>query len=368
MRILILSVPIGSGHIKAAGAIEQALRKINPDARIKWENCFNWVYPLYGRTYKSIYDFAQKKARPLLKFFYRGFGVDTGSSDLLYKFHRATADRFRILLEEFKPDYIFCTHFSPGYFSALYKKRFHYKIGTVITDYYIHPHWVNKEIDHYFIPHESLTAQILSYGVGKNQVYPFGIPVGQKLEGNIDKERARNIFGLKKDRISTVVMGSRIFGGEWYGLVREIADFDYDLLILCGENHSARNKINKLNGKANLKTYGMIQNIYDLMSICDILITKAGGITTTEATKVGPCLLFANSIVGLEDKNEEFFIRHQAARKLTQKNAREVLGELLNNPQKMNKMRKNLKRLGKRNSALNIAEVIFKSLNGKKSI
>ncbi len=368
MRILVLSVPVGSGHIKAAGAVEQALTRLTPKAQIRSENCFQWVYPLYGYAYTSVYKFAQKRARRLLKFFYGGFGVDSGSSELLYKFHQATADRFKNLLEEFKPEYILCTHFSPGYFSALYKERYRYKLGIVITDYYIHPHWVNKEIDHYFIPHESLIDQLLSYGPSRNQIYPFGIPVGQELETEIDKDKARKSFGLEKNRICAVVMGSRVFGGEWFSLVQKIVDFDYDLLVLCGENSSARKKIERLRGRANLKTYGMIKNIYDLLSICDILITKAGGITTTEATKVGPCLLFANSIVGLEDKNEDFFIRHNAARRLNNKNAKSTLSDLLNSPEKMSEMRKNLRNLAKKNSAQNIANVIFKSLNGQRGI
>ncbi|MCK4453455.1 hypothetical protein KAU59_03780, partial [candidate division WOR-3 bacterium] len=137
MKILILALPVGSGHVKAAKAISHALTKIDPDVQIRYENCFKWVYPLYGYLYTTIYDFAQKKARNLLKFLYGGVGVNSGSSQLLYRMHKILACRFRYLLEEYKPDYILCTHFSPGYFSALYKSSYHYKIGIVVTDYYV---------------------------------------------------------------------------------------------------------------------------------------------------------------------------------------------------------------------------------------
>ncbi len=359
MKILILAVPIGSGHIKAAKAIHQAIKKINTGVQIKFEDCFRWVYPLYGYSYKKIYDFAQKRARNLLKFFYSGVGVTTGSSEFLYKVHKTIAYKFRYLLEAYTPDYILCTHFSPGYFSALYKEEYHYKIGIVVTDYYVHPHWVNKEIDHYFIPHEYLIEQIMSYDIKKVQVFPFGIPVALELEGTIDKGAARKRFGLSKERISAVVMGSRVFGGEWFELVKEIVDFDYDLLVLCGENKAAMDRIKKLRGKANLSTYGMVERIHELIATCDILITKAGGITTTEASKVGPCLLFANSILGLEDKNEDFFIQHGAALRFTKENAKSVMSDLLSNPEKIKEMRKNLESIGKRETAFNIAKVIL---------
>jgi len=360
MRILLLAVPIGAGHIKAANAIKQAIEKLSPESNVRFENCFQWVLPMYGFLYKNVYEFAQKHAIWLLKIFYQGMGVKSGSNKLLYFFHKITAYRFSKLLDKYRPDYILCAHFSPAYYSALYKKFFGYKIGVVVTDYYIHPHWVNKEIDDYFIPNEDLTTQLLNYGVPKLQIYTFGIPVNLSLEGEIDKDSASKRFGLSPKRISAVVMGSKVFGGEWFEIVKEIVDFDYDLLILCGENKEAMQKIKNLMGKANLKVYGMVDRIQELIAVCDILITKAGGITTTEATRAGPCLLFANSILGLEDKNEEFFINHKAGLKITKDNAKMIMSDLLHHPDKIADVKKNLLGLGKKNSALNIAKVILK--------
>jgi processive 1,2-diacylglycerol beta-glucosyltransferase len=297
----------------------------------------------------------------LLKILYGGMGVSSGASEFLYRSHRAIACRFRELLVTYQPDYILCTHFSPGYFSALYKDEYGYRIGVVVTDYFVHPHWVNNEIDHYFIPHEFLTEQIVGYGAKAEQVHPFGLPVALELEGAIDQAAARKRFGLSKNRVSATVMGSRVFGGEWFELVRELVDFDYDFLVLCGDNKSVQEKIKKLKGRSRLTTYGMVPRIYELIATTDILITKAGGITTTEATKVGPCLLFANSIVGLEDKNEDFFIEHGAALRLTTENAKSVMADLLSHPEKIAKMRKKLKSMGKKKPAINIAEVILHS-------
>ena len=359
MKILVLAVPVGTGHLKAAKAIMQASKKIAPQAVVRFENVFDWVYPLYGQIYTKVYDFAQKKALGLIKFFYGGVGVESGSSDLLYKGSKVLAYRFRELLREYKPDYILCTHFSPGYFASLYKEEFNYKIGIVVTDYYVHPHWVTREIDHYFIPHESLTDQVVSYGAEKEQVYPFGIPIGLELEAGVDKAAARRRFGLSQKRLSATVMGSRVFGGEWFEVTRELVDFDYDFLVLCGDNKEAAAKIGALRGKSNLKIYGMVERIHELIGTTDILITKAGGITSTEAAQAAPVLLFANSIVGLEDKNEDFFIGHGAALRLTKGNAGQVMAELLAEPSKMSQMRKNLKRLGKKKTAINIAKTIL---------
>ncbi|MGD8979138.1 MAG: hypothetical protein PVH23_03590 [candidate division WOR-3 bacterium] len=359
MRILVLAVPVGTGHMKAAKAIMQALKNIAPSAVIRFENCFDWVYPLYGDVYTKVYDFAQKKALGLIKFFYGGVGVESGSSEFMYKYHKVIADRFPTLMKDYQPDYVLCTHFSPGYFSALFKKDFSYKMGIVITDYYVHPHWVNKEIDHYFIPHESLTEQIMSYGAQRKQVCPLGIPIGLELEAGIDKAAARKRFGLSKARVSATIMGSRVFGGEWYEVTRELVDFDYDFLVLCGDNKEAAAKIRKLKGRSRLQVLGMVERIHELIGTTDILITKAGGITSTEAAQAAPALIFANSIQGLEDKNEDFFIGHKAALKITKDNARVVMADLLDNPSKMAQMRTNLKRIGKKKTAINIARKIL---------
>jgi len=359
MKVLVLAVPVGAGHMKAAKAIIHALKKIEPSVEIYFENCFDWVYPLYGKAYTRIYDFAQKKALGLIKFFYGGVGVESGSSVFMYKYHKALADRFPKLLSKCRPDYVLCTHFSPGYFSALFKEDFGYKIGIVVTDYYVHPHWVNKEIDHYFIPHESLAEQIVSYGVKNEHVYPFGIPIGLELEAGIDKAAARKRFGLSKNRISATIMGSRVFGGEWFEVTRELVDFDYDFLVLCGENKEAASRISRLKGKSNLKVLGMVERIHELIGTTDILITKAGGITSTEAAQAAPVLLFANSIAGLEDKNEDFFIKHDAALRINKDDARQVMADLLSKPSRMAQMRKNLKRVGKKKTAINIARTII---------
>lgn len=359
MKVLILAVPIGAGHLKAAKAVEQGLYKLSKDTEVRFEDCFRWVQPMYGYSYKKIYDFGQKKARRLLKFLYGGLGVGNGASPFLYRAHKILAHRFRILLDEYKPDYILSSHFSPGYFAALYKKDYRYKMGIVVTDYYVHPHWVNKETDQYFIPHEFLTEQVISYGVGKKQIFPFGIPVAIELDKNIDIDAARRRFGLSRNRISVTVMGSRVFGGEWFELVKRLVDFDYDLLVLCGDNSEVMENIKRLKGKSNLSTYGMVKNIHELIATTDILITKAGGITTTEASKVGPCLLFANSIVGLENMNEDFFISHNAALRLTLDNIVAVMTDLLSHPEKISTMRKNLKSIGKKEAGINIAKTIL---------
>jgi processive 1,2-diacylglycerol beta-glucosyltransferase len=365
MRVLILALPVGAGHVKAAQAIKQALLRLQPSVEIRYENCFAWVHPWYGPAYTHIYDFAQRHMRYLLKLLYGGVGVSSGSSSALYRLHRVLKYHFRDLIEDFRPDYVLCTHFSPGYFSALYKIPYQYRLGVVVTDYFVHPHWVNDQVDHYFIPHEDLGEQIFSYGADRSKVYPYGIPVAQELNRAVDIDAARKRFGLTKGRLSAVVMGSRVFGGEWFEVVREIVDFDYDLVVLCGANKAVMERITGLAGRARLKTYGMVERVHELLAVCDILVTKAGGITTTEASQVGPCLLFANSIVGLEDKNEDFFIQHKAALRIDPLNAKKTLAWLLVNPDKISEMRGNLKKIGKKESALNIAKIILDHGKGK---
>lgn len=360
MKILVLAVPIGAGHLKAATAVTDAIKTIDPSVEVRIEDCFTWVFPLYGYAYCKIYDFGQLRSHRLLKMLYGGMGVKTGTDRLLVWFHRKSAYRFRKLLRAYNPDYVICAHFSPAYYAARYKTEFSYRIGVVVTDYFVHPHWVNASVDHYFIPHESLAASLIGLGAPATRIFPLGLPVNPVLEKPIDREAGRRRFGIDPGRISAVVMGSRVFGGEWFEIVRMIVDFDYDLFVLCGDNKEAMRRIKGLNGKARLTVLGMVEKVYELLAVGDILITKAGGITSTEATKIAPCLLFANSIPGLEDRNEEFFIRHGAALKITPTNAGPTIRDLLADPARMVAMRQNLSRLAKTDSARNIARVILR--------
>jgi processive 1,2-diacylglycerol beta-glucosyltransferase len=359
VKVLILAVPIGAGHLKAGGAIKQALEIADPKTRVRFEDCFRWVFPLYGYCYRHIFEFGQKYSHRLLKFFYGGVGVKRGDDRLLKLFHRKSAYRFRKLLLEFRPDYIMAVHFSPAYYSGFYKPEFGYRLGVVVTDYFVHPHWVNGAVDHYFIPHESLTSQITGYGAALEKVFPFGIPIDTKVESQIDRAAGRKRFQIAETRTAVVVMGSRVFGGEWVAIVEQLVGFDVDLFVLCGDNKEAMDKIHNLRGKARLTTLGMVDRVQELITATDILITKAGGITTTEASRIGPCLLFANSIPGLEDKNEDFFITHGAARRIDKTSARATVADLLLHPEEIKRMRLNLLRIGKRDSALYIARKIL---------
>jgi processive 1,2-diacylglycerol beta-glucosyltransferase len=361
VKVLILAVPIGAGHLKAGGAIKQALEIADPKTRVRFEDCFHWVFPLYGYCYKHIFEFGQKHSHRLLKLFYGGVGVKKGDDRLLKVFHRKSAYRFRKLLLEFRPDYILAVHFSPAYYAGFYKPEFGYRLGVVVTDYFVHPHWVNNAVDQYFIPHESLTPQITGYGAAPDRVFPCGIPIDTRVEGQFDRTAGRKRFQIEAGRTAAVVMGSRVFGGEWVAIVEQLVDFDVDLFVLCGDNKEAMNHIQNLRGKARLTTLGMVDRVQELMSACDILITKAGGITTTEASRIGPCLLFANSIPGLEDKNEDFFITHKAARRIDKSSARAAVADLLAHPDEMKRMRENLLRVGKKDSALNIARKILET-------
>lgn len=359
MKILLLAVPIGAGHLKAGAAVKQALMTVDPDLLIHFEDCFQWVFPPYGYCYRHIFEFGQKHSHRLLKILYGGMGVKQGNDRLLWRFHRASAYRFPRLLAGFRPDYILAAHFSPAYYAAVYKGEFNFRLGVVVTDYYVHPHWVNEAVDHYFIPHESLLPQIVAYGAPREKIFPFGIPVDPRIEGQMDRRAGRVRFQIADGRTAAVVMGSRVFGGEWVEIVEQLVDFDWDLFVLCGDNREARNRINKLHGKARLTTLGMVERVQELIAASDLLITKAGGITTTEAARIGPCLLFANSIPGLEDKNEEFFIGHAAAKRIDKKTARATVADLLAHPDEIIKMRQNLRALGKQDAALNIARTIL---------
>ncbi len=361
MKILILAVPIGAGHLKAGAAMKQALEIAGPGTQVRFEDCFRWVFPPYGWIYRHIFEFGQKNSHRLLKLLYGGVGVRRGDDRLLWRFHRASAYRFSRLLAEYRPDYVLAVHFSPAYYSAVYKPAFGYRLGVVVTDYFVHPHWVNRAVDHYFIPHESLTPQIAGYGAANEKIFPYGIPIDTKVEGQIDRKKGRQRFQIAESRIAAVVMGSRVFGGEWVGIVEQLVDFDWDLFVLCGDNKEAMSRINNLRGRARLTTLGMVDRVQELITACDILITKAGGITTTEASRIGPCLLFANSIPGLEDKNEEFFIGHAAAKRIDKTTAKAAVAGLLAHPDEIKRMRQNLLGIGKKDSALNIARKILEN-------
>lgn len=357
-RVLFLAVPIGAGHVSAAHAVDKALNLFDPSITTRFENAFDWALPEYGWAYRLFYEFSVRNFQNVLRTAYESPFIRKSRIDLLPYGHRTLLHHFPRLIKEFKPHMIVSTHFSPTYFSILLKRDYGFKLTVVITDYHVHPYWYNPSVDYYVVAHEDLAPQLEAFGVRAEQIFPLGIPIDPNFDQPARKDTLRRKLKLPSDRPLVLVMGGKIFGGPWFDLVKILACLDISLVVLCGRNKAMKKKISTVKGRARITTYGVMNNAWEFIRASDYLITKAGGITTTEAMVCGINLIIANSIPGLESYNEEFFVSRLAAVNINAGNACQVLTKLINDRVLSQTLRKNLTALAKPKPAFNIAKRI----------
>ena len=202
-------------------------------------------------------------------------------------------------------DLIICSHLFPAMaLTALKKEGYDLKLINVATDYTNIPFWNETNPDYFVIPHESLKESFTSKGILASVLLPLGIPVSSHFQ---IKKSSLN-FATAKPKV-LITSGSMGFG-DLEKIVKEIlAKLDIYLIVICGNNKKLYNKLKKINN-ANLMVKGFINNMNEYILASDLVLTKPGGLTSTEVAVLNKPLIHIMPIPGVENYNAAFFEEH----------------------------------------------------------
>ena len=220
--------------------------------------------------------------------------------------------------------------------------------------YYPHAFWRNRGVDLYIAPNEDLIPRLTKLGVAPEKAQTFGLPIDPEFELHQDKVAIRKKLGLDPD-LFTILITSGGFGvGPIKELVAEIEKIEASLQVqvVCGKNTGLREELTAHTKKARhrFQIYGFVTNMDELMGASDILISKSGGLTSTEAMAKNLPLIILYPIPGQEFSNSEFLLKHGAGvRARSAKQARLAL-----EPSKLDLLRKNIGKLARPNAARKI--------------
>ncbi len=197
------------------------------------------------------------------------------------------------------------------------KKRVSIPLYTVMTDYTCSPFWEETRPDVCFTPGEEISALCQTRGMAKDCLQAVGIPVRLRTREQLEKQACREQLGLPDDGQLIVVMGGSMGGGKMAALVTELmqrTDNTVRIAALCGNNEALAKKLNKRFGEeARLRVVGYTDQAALWMRACDVLLTKPGGLSSTEAAVSGVPLVLSAPIPGCETCNAAYFERHGMA-------------------------------------------------------
>ena len=344
MKALILSCNTGGGHNSAAKAIAEELHSHGDEACVLDYLCLasKKVSKIVGDGYVQIV----KKTPLLFGLIYKlgKFISRITKKSPVYYINGRMAKYLYEYLKENPADVLIMPHLYPAE-TITYMKRKGMPLPptiAVMTDYTCIPFWEETDCDYYILPHEALRKSCVKRGIPNEKIQTFGIPVAKKCRLNISKEDARKSLGLNLDQKYFLLAGGSMGAGDFVELVEKLVfrTTTEQILAVCGNNKKAEKKLKKqFKEESRVIVLGYTEQMPLYLSACDVLFTKPGGLTSTEAAVVGVPIIHTAPIPGCETINRRFFMRSGMSW-----TAITILGQvrrgirLMNNPEAQKKM------------------------------
>lgn len=370
MRTLILSISAGGGHVKASEAIEAYIKLDDPKNEVKVVDTIKYINPLLDKVVIGSYLKSLKVSPTLFGKLYdlaeTGESIATFSNKLI----EMIIHKLIPLIKDFIPDIIIATHpFSTEMVSVLKAKgMIDIPALSVLTDYAPHSFWIHPNIDGYVVSNLAMVDEMVKRGVDKDLIYPLGIPVKPDFLKKYPREDTLKSLNLNPNKKTVLLMGGSLGLGKITLLYEELQKvaMDIQVVAITGNNKKLFSQLRDLsiNSYKTTRIVGYTTEVNKYMQACDLLITKPGGLTITEALICGVPLAVFSAIPGQEQKNAEFLLDNNLAVSLAEgKNCSTILNNLLSNPDKLENMRNNCLIFAKPNSGYHIKNLIYKLLN-----
>ncbi len=366
-NVLILSCGTGGGHNTAARAIQEELLAngikadfkeyleiINPKIKDTVNNLYIKSTNKNGKVFKRVYHLGKIYEKTKLK-------------SPVYILNSLNKKKLYTYIKENKYSFIITTHLFAAQALTAIKKEHHIHFMQVATDYVSIPFWEETNPDYFIIPSKELESDFLEKGIKKQKLLPFGIPVMRQYRTEYDREEIKKGLNLDLNKKYILIVN----GSMGFGNVNEIAKKllenikDFSFIISCGNNKELLNFLNneyKTNDRIIALPY--TNQLGKYMAACEVILTKPGGLTTTEIATMRKPLVHIMPIPGCENYNANFF----AERKMSMKceNIEQIVSntkKLIENINLQAEMAQNQKKYVPGDACEKITEIVVKELN-----
>jgi len=375
-KFLILYASGGAGHTRAAEALHQTAAQSDLPIESQYYDCLDFTSKAFKRLYSESYLAMVNKAPELWGYLYSKAELQPYEKKGLLKLFDDLNYRnyLKFLLEE-RPDALICTHFLP-YLSVSAKMRrsgVKAPVFAVTTDFDAHQYWIDSIVHRYYVHTEESAWQLRSKGVDAGKIDVKGIPVRKEFGSPEEHASVRRRLGLAPDRLTLLMIWGGFGVGKAEEMVKEVTamleifpDRQFNLLVVCGRNEKLRQRLVDLSPPSHINThiYGYAENVHELMNASDLLISKAGGLTSAESMALGVPMIIVDPIPGQETRNAEMIVEHRAGWKaMNIANLGYKIKRLIENPGLLQEARAATSSLARPNAAREILEDVLETVN-----
>ena len=374
MKILIFYASYGGGHLSAAKSIEEYIKTNYPNEDTELIDCVKYV----NKTIETITTAAYRGMAKKMPWAWGRIYSDSQKGPLAHISSRSNeilAIKLLRLLREKKPDLIISTHPFGSQMCAYLKRKgkINSKIATIMTDFAPHDQWLvgAEQTDYFFVANEKMKKYIKNKNIDESKVYVTGIPISNKFLKKHNRAKILAKLGLQDNKLNVLFFGGGEFG---LGKTRTVSIFesfvkyegDVQIIAIAGKNETMKEQFTEIvqeYGKQdNVKILGFTKQVPELMSISNVVVTKPGGLTTSESLASNLPMIVINPIPGQEEENAEFLENKGIAVWIRKSaNVDEIVENLLSTPSRLEDMKKYTYELAHKNSTKDICDILLKA-------
>ena len=367
-RVLLLSASSGAGHVRASQALEKAFAA-RGDCDVEHIDAIQHVSKLFQRAYDKAYISMVRRAPELMGVLYERTDQPWQHSRRRLALDRLNTAPMIRLLKRAQPDLCVATHFLPAEIIAwlIAKRKLHAQNAIVVTDYDVHAMWLCRTVDRYYVAIDEAAEYLARIGVPREKLRVTGIPIDPLFAKPVDRAETRRTLDL--DPTATMILVSA--GGYGIGPVEQLVN---DLLALqrpwqiigiAGKAETVRKRMEEISrsagklpsGAPRLVAVGFTPEMDKYMAAADLLVGKAGGLTTSEALARALPMALIEPIPGQEERNADHLLEAGAAIRCNNLPAAAwKIAVLLDDPARLASMREAAGSMAKPNAAAIIAE------------
>jgi processive 1,2-diacylglycerol beta-glucosyltransferase len=303
-RLIILTASYGDGHLQAARSLKQSFLK-HGIHDVKIIDLMKEAHPVLNTITTSLYVKSTHASQYGLDYYGWSYYItrDTKPDSTLNKyFNYLGKKKLKAIIDRERPDAMINTF--PFGAAPEIGRFLEIPTFTVVTDFALHSRWIHPNTDKYYVATDELRAEMISKGFAPEQIEVSGIPVRQAF---YEVSSANHAFRHKLNSGKKNVL---ISAGS-YGVLKNIDDMvnslmkaDCQIMVVCGRNWKLEQRLKKLYaGNSNVHIFGYVENIHELMALSSCIVTKAGGLTLSEALTLNLPIFIFKPFGGQEKEN-----------------------------------------------------------------
>lgn len=370
-RVLFLSASVGVGHTAAAQAVRAALAARDATIETQTVDSYRYAASIFSKVVADGYIGMVKTVPQLYRYIYDRAERATHVPAFRRWVSQYTAANLRALVNERKPDVVVCTHAFPCGVMSEYKRQFDPALPVVgiVTDFAVHPFWIHTNVDAYAVATAEIRQALVARGVPADRVLVSGIPVDGRFGApRLPLDELRAALGLPLDRRIVLIMGGGAGIGPLDMMMRALGSLDVPLAaaVIVGRNGRLQKRILAAAERTAypVRVYGFVDNVYDYMHASDVLLSKPGGLTSSEALTAQLPMVLVKPLPGQEERNTRYLVSRRAAVKAVgERQLASAVAELLTSHERRRQLHERMDRLRRPDAAAAVAARILTLLD-----